>query len=114
MARTLGLPLLLVSLVIGGYLFLQQNKTEGPTSPAITQAESQANAAVAGTNFQAADATLGAWYTENQTYAGATLAPGSQVVLVRADATGYCLQSVGGTIVEHENGPGGTAQPGTC
>jgi hypothetical protein len=114
MARTLGLPLLLVSLLIGGYLFLQQNKTEGPTSPAITQAESQANAAVVGTNFQAADGTLQAWFAENQTYAGATLAPGSNVTLVRADATGYCLQSVGGTIVEHENGPGGSAEPGGC
>ena len=55
-----------------------------------------------------------AWFAENQTYAGATLAPGAAVVLVRADATSYCLQSNTGTIVEHENGPGGTAQPGPC
>ena len=114
MAKTLGLPLLLVSLLIGGYLFLQQNKSEGPTSPAITQAESQANAAVAGTNFQAAAASLQAWLAEHGTYAGATLDPSLTVQLVRADATSYCLQSNVGTAVEHEIGPGGQPQPGSC
>jgi hypothetical protein len=112
MTRSLGLPLLLVSLIIGAYLFATQSKSEGPTSPAITQAEAQAN--VAGTNFQGAAASLQTWFAENQTFAGATLAPGSAVVLVRADTTSYCLQSNAGTIVEHENGPGGTAQPGPC
>jgi hypothetical protein len=113
-ARTLGLPVLLISLIIGAYLFATQSKNEGPTSPAITQAEAQANQAVAGTNFQGADASMQAWFAENQTYAGATLAPGAAVVLVRADTTSYCLQSNAGTAVEHENGPGGTAQPGPC
>jgi hypothetical protein len=53
---------------------------------------------------------LQAYYDENQTYVGATLPPGSGVVLARADATSYCLQSGN----EHEIGPGGTPQPGTC
>ena len=114
MTRTVGLPLLLISLVIGAYLFAQQSKTEGPTSPAITQEEAAANAAVAGTNFQGATASLQAWLAEHGTYAGATLDPSLTVQLVRADATSYCLQSNVGTAVEHEIGPGGQPQPGSC
>jgi hypothetical protein len=114
MTRTVGLPLLLISLVIGAYLFAQQSKTEGPTSPAITQDEAAANSAVAGTNFQAATASLQAWLAEHGTYAGATLDPSLTVQLVQADATSYCLQSNVGTAVEHEIGPGGQPQPGSC
>jgi hypothetical protein len=114
MRRTLGLPLVLVSLAIGGYLFVANSKSDGPTAPAITQAESQADAATAGTNFTAADQVLQGAYLNNGTYAGATLPPGSGVTLVRADATSYCLQAVVGTAVEHENGPGGQAAPGPC
>ena len=114
MTRTLGLPLLLVSLVIGAYLFVQQSKNNGPTSPAVTQDINQANSAVAGTNFQAASASLQAWLAEHGTYAGATLDPSLTVQLVRADGTSYCLQSNVGTEVEHEIGPGGQVQPGSC
>ena len=114
MSRTLGLPLLLVALLVGGYLFVAQNKSNGPSSPVVTQAESQAESFTAGTNFQAADQVLQGWYAENGTYAGATMAPGSGVTLVRADATSYCIESVAGTTVEHETGPGGQPQPGSC
>ena len=114
MSRLLGLPLVLVSLAVGGYLFVAQSRTEGPTAPAVAQAVTQAESVVAGTNFQGADMSLQAWYAENATYAGATLPPGSGVILVRADATGYCLQTVVGGAVEHELGPGGQPQPGSC
>ena len=114
MSRTLGLPLLLVSLAVGGYLFMAQSKSSGPTSAVVTQAESQASAFTAGTNFQGADQVMEGWYAENGTYAGATLPPGSGVDLVRADATSYCLQTVAGSTVEHEVGPGGQPQPGSC
>jgi hypothetical protein len=115
MGRTLGLPLLLVTLLIGGYLFMQQSKTSGPSAPAITQAETQAQAFVAGTNFQGTDAVLQAWFAANGTYAGATAPPGAGVALVRADASSYCLQTLGdATSVMHETGPNGTAQPGPC
>ena len=114
MTRTLGLPLLLVSLIIGAYLFVQQSKSNGPTSPAVTQDIAQANSAVAGTNFQAASASLQAWLAEHGTYAGATLDPSLSVQLVRGDATSYCLQMTNQTVVEHENGPGGQPQPGSC
>jgi hypothetical protein len=112
--RTLGLPLLLVALVVGGYLFVQQSKTQGPTAPAVTQAEQQAQAAVAGTAFQGADQELQAWYAANGTYAGATLSPGAGVTLVRADASSFCLQAGSGTAVEHQDGPSGQAQTGPC
>ena len=114
MSRLLGLPILLVSLAVGGYLFVSQTRSEGPTASAITQAEAQAQSAVAGANFSGAAVLLQAWYAENATYAGATLPPGSGVVLVRADASAYCLQTVAGSAVQHELGPGGQPQPGPC
>jgi len=111
MGRVLGLPLLAISLALGAYLYSAHARTQGPAAPTVTQAETQADAAVAATNFQGADVSLQAWFAANATYAGATLPPGSGVVLVRADTTGYCLQS--GTD-EHETGPGGQPQPGPC
>ncbi len=114
MSRLLGVTLLLVSVAVGGYLFAAQSRSEGPTAPAVTQAEAQAESAVAATNFQGADASLQAWYAGNATYAGATLPPGSGVILVRADASAYCLQTAAGGAVEHELGPGGQPQPGSC
>jgi hypothetical protein len=105
---------MLVALLIGGYLFVQQAKTSGPTSAAVTQAETQAEVNVAATNFQAADTALQAWFAEHQTYAGATVDPSYQVTLVRADAASYCLQTTAGSAVEHEQGPGGQPQPGAC
>jgi hypothetical protein len=110
MARTIGLPSLLVVLVIGGYLYAKDVKTNGPTAPSVTQEINQAQTSVAATNFQAAGTALQAWYAQNGTYAGATLPPGSGVVLARADATSYCLQAG----AEHANGPGGPVQPGRC
>ena len=115
MARTLGLPLMLVTLLIGGYLFMQQSKTSGPTSSVVTQAETQAAAFTAATNFQGTVAVLQASFAANGTYAGAALPPGSGVVLIRGDATSYCLQTTGdATSVMHETGPNGTVQPGPC
>jgi hypothetical protein len=107
---TVGLPMLLVALALGGYLYAKDAKTNGPTSPAVTQAVAQAQSSVAATNFSGAATALQAFFVQNGTYAGATLPPGSGVLLVRADATSYCLQSG----AEHETGPGGTAQPGPC
>jgi hypothetical protein len=114
MTRAFGLVAILAALAVGAYLFAVQSRKEGPTANAVTQAESQAVSAAAGTNFQGAGQVLQAWYAANGTYAGATLPPGSGVALARADQSGYCLQSnVGGTL-EHELGPGGAPPPGEC
>jgi hypothetical protein len=108
--RLLGLPALLVALAVGGYLMTKQMQTNGPTSPPVQQAITQAQGAVAATNFSGADTAMQAFFAQSGTYAGATLPPGSGVVLVRSDATSYCLQAG----AEHENGPGGQPQPGPC
>jgi len=110
MTRLIGLPMLLVTLAIGGYLYSKDMKSNGPTSPTVTQMIGQANSAVAATNFQQADAAMQAFYAQSGTYAGAVLPPGTGVVLVRSDASSYCLQAG----AEHETGPGGAAQPGSC
>jgi hypothetical protein len=114
MTRAFGLVAILSALAAGAYLFAVQSRKEGPTANAVTQAESQAVSAAAGTNFQGAAQVLQAWYAANGTYAGATLPPGSGVVLARADQSGYCLQANVGDTLEHELGPGGSPQPGEC
>ena len=114
MGRTLGLPLLLIALAVGGYLFVQQNKDNGPASQTVTQEIAQANAAVAGTAFQAADQELQAFDAANGTYAGATLSPGAGATLVRADATSFCLQADVNGALEHQTGPNGQTAAGPC
>jgi hypothetical protein len=115
MTRTLGLTMLLVSLLIVGALFIQQMQTSGPSAPAVTHAETQAQGAVGATNLQGMASALQAWYATNGTYAGATLPSGSGVALVHADATSYCLETIGSaTGTMHEIGPYGIPQPGAC
>lgn len=110
MVRVLGIPALLVAVVLGIYLSAKGMQSNGPTSPAGQQEIAQAHSATAGLDFNQAAPALQAFFDQNHTYAGATLPPGSGVVLVQAGATSYCLQSGN----EHEVGPGGTPQPGPC
>jgi hypothetical protein len=110
MLRVLSIPAILVALFLGAYLSTQQMKSNGPTSSSGQQQIAQAQSAGAGVDFNQVVPGLQAYFDEHQTYAGATLPPGSGVTLVRADTTSYCLQSGN----EHEIGPGGTPQPGTC
>jgi hypothetical protein len=106
---------MLVALLIGGYLFTRQSASSGPSAPAVTQAESQAQTYAAATNIQAMTSVLQAWYAANGTYAGAALPAGSGLTLARADATAFCLQTVGDpAAVMHEAGPNGTVQSGPC
>ena len=110
MLRVLGIPGILITLFVGAYLSTQDMRSNGPTSPAGQQEIEQAHSATAGLNFSQALPALQAYFDQNHTYAGATLPLGSGVVLASADATSYCLQDAN----EHEVGPGGTPQPGTC
>lgn len=112
MTRLLGIPGLLIVLAVGGYLYAQNAKSNGPTSPPVQQAITQAQVNVAATNFEGADAAMQGFYAQNGTYVGASLPPGTGVVLMTASATSYCLQTPAGD--QHEDGPGGTAQPGAC
>lgn len=104
--------LLVLTLAIGGYLFVRQSKTEGPISQAAQQEEAQATAAASATSFDAALPTLQAWYADHGTYAGAALPPSYGVTLVRGDAISFCLESADGQA--HETGPNGAPAAGPC
>jgi hypothetical protein len=112
MTRSLGMVFLLISLAVGGYLFSQQAKTSGPTSTLAQQAETQASVDAAATNFAGAVPTLQAWFADHGTYAGASIPASFGVVLVRGDATSYCLQTTDGQ--SHEVGPSGAPAAGPC
>jgi hypothetical protein len=108
--RILGIPAVLIALLIGAYVSTQNMRSNGPTSQSGQQEIAQAQSSTAGVNFAQAVPALQAYFDQYHTYVGATLAPGSGVVLVSADASSYCLQDGN----EHEVGPGGTPQPGPC
>jgi hypothetical protein len=110
MTRSLVLPLLVISLAVGGFLFVRQAQSTGPTSSVAQQAETQASQDASATDFAAALPAIQAYYADNGTYVGLTLPPAFAVTVVRADATSYCLQS--GT--EHLDGPGGQSAAGPC
>ena len=116
MGRLLGLPFLVISLAGGAYMFAQQSKSvTGATGlPSASQAIAQAQSAVESANLLAAVRAVESWYAQNETYAGAPLSPGSGATLVRADATGYCVQTGGGASFQHVAGPNGIPQPGPC
>jgi len=110
MTRSLALPLLLISLAVGGFLFVRQAQSTGPTSSVAQQAETQASQDAAATNFDAALPAIQAYFTDNGTYVGLSLPPAFAITVVRADATSYCLQSGD----EHLDGPGGGPAAGPC
>lgn len=110
MLRVLGIPALLVAVVVGVYLSAKSMQSNGPSSTSGQQAITQAQSEAAATDFSQAAAAMQAFYLQSGTYAGATLPPGTGVVLASANATSYCLQSGN----EHEVGPGGQAQAGPC
>jgi hypothetical protein len=110
--RTLGIVSLLVVLAVGGYLMTKQMGSGDSSTPPAQQMITQAQTAVAAANFGQAASSMQDALALDGTYAGATLPPGTGVVLVRADATSYCLQTPAGG--QHEDGPGGEPQTGPC
>jgi hypothetical protein len=114
MGRSLAFPLLLIALAVGGFLFVRQAQSVGPTSNTATRAETQVAAEATATDFAAARPVLQAWFADHGTYAGVTLPPVYAVEVARADASSFCLQTGVGTAATHELGPGGQAQSGPC
>jgi hypothetical protein len=110
MVRVVAIPALLIAVFVGVYLSTQGMRSNGPTSPAGQQAITEAQSATAGVNFSQVVPGLQAYFDLHHTYVGAPVPDGSEVVLALADSTSYCLQSGS----EHEDGPGGTPQPGPC
>lgn len=104
----------LITLAITGVLFVMQDRSSAPASPAITGVESQALVTAAAANFGPVDQLLQVDYAQDGTYVGAVLLEGSGVILARATGTSYCLETnLDGTFA-HENGPGGSPAPGRC
>ena len=114
MGRAVTLVGSVCSLAVAALLMAMNMQHNGPTSPAVQQAEQEAKAAVSGMNFTAAATELETYRAENGSYVGATLPPSFGVTLVRADATSYCLQSGVATGLQHFSGPGGPAAAGPC
>jgi hypothetical protein len=104
----------LVALAAGAYFFAASANDEGPASTQVRTVERQAAEAAATANLQAAATELENFMAANGTYQGATLTAADDVVLVRADAAAYCIETGVGAAVEHEAGPGGSPQPGAC
>jgi histidine ammonia-lyase len=108
------LLLAVISLGVTGALMLSQGPSQGPTSAAATQAESQAIATGAAAVFSPVDQLLQVDLSQTGTYVNAELPVGSGVTLAQATATSYCLEAdLSGTVV-HENGPGGSPAVGHC
>jgi hypothetical protein len=106
----LMLGITLAAVAFGGWRMLLpgggggSNAVEDATSALITQTTRAF--------FTGADASLSAQHTATGSYAGTPLQP--PLALVRADETSYCVQLTKGPLLQHEIGPGGTAQPGAC
>jgi hypothetical protein len=101
--RIFGVVGMLGALVVTAVLATGQ--LGGGSSPSPTVSIDQAV-------FTAADVTLAAYRAGSGTFVGAP--PPQGVTLVRADAASYCIQAVQGTVVQHEDGPGGAVQTGPC
>ena len=106
--------LALCTLAIVGALVSREGKTLGPTSTAVTNAESQAVATASAAVFQPVDQVLQVDEAQTGTYVGAQLPAGTGVTVAQASTTAYCLEAnLSGTVV-HEYGPGGTPATGVC
>jgi hypothetical protein len=95
---------------LGGWRMLLPGM--GSTSKTVDDGISSMLATTTQAAFTGAAASLDAQRTATGSYAGTRLAPG--MVLVRADAASYCVQTRGGTLVQHETGPGGSPAIGPC
>lgn len=112
MIRSLGFVSLLAALAIGGYLASAQWRSAGPTSPAASTPRAAAGTEVGTLNLQQAALALEQFRAESGSYSGAALG-GFGVILRRADAGAYCVETVRAPVA-HLAGPGGTAAAGPC
>jgi hypothetical protein len=113
MARGLGLISILISLAAGAYLMSAQMSTQSPAKQNGARVVDMAQSAAAATTLQQAASALDQSKALNGSYAGASLA-GFGVTLVRADASGYCLQAGSNGSIFYLAGPGGSVAAGAC
>jgi hypothetical protein len=112
MTKFLGLVSLLAALAVGGYLVSAQMGTTGPTSKTGSSAIAEAQGEVSTLNLQQAALALEQARAASGTYAAAEVG-GFGVVLRRADATSYCVETMRAP-ASHLAGPGGTPASGRC
>jgi hypothetical protein len=105
---TLGLTIAAVA--FGGWRMLLPGTGSGTSD--VTDGVSSLVSATLQASFTAGQASLDAQMTATGSYAGAVVR--APLTLVRADAASYCLQLEQGPVLQHLDGPGGTAQPGAC
>jgi hypothetical protein len=105
---TIGVSIAAVA--VGGWRMLLPASSSTATS--VGNGVSSLLATTTGAAFTGAAASLDAQRSATGSYAGAPLAPG--MVLVRADAASYCVQTQRGSLVQHEDGPGGSPAMGPC
>ena len=105
---TLGLTIATVA--FGGWRMLLPGADSASSD--VTDGVSSLISTTLQASFTAGQASLDAQRTVSGSYAGAVVRP--PLTLVRADATSYCLQLEQGAVLQHLDGPGGTAQPGNC
>lgn len=115
MARGFGVLSLIVSLAIAGvFVSSQLGPASKPTPPQQNRAVAEANAAAAGLTAAQAERQLAAYQAEHGTFAGATVTGIGGVTILRADATGFCLQLATSADVLYDAGPGGTPTTQHC
>ena len=105
---TIGLTVAAVA--VGGWRFALP--VSSSSQQQIEQGVSSLLNTVTSAEFTGAEATLDAERSSTGSYAGAPVT--APVVLVRADATSYCIEIVQGSAAAHVNGPGGSPASGTC
>jgi hypothetical protein len=97
-------------LIFGGWRMLLPGADSASSD--VSDGVSNMLTTVVKAQFTGAEASLDAQRTATGSYAGAAVAP--PVVLVRADASTYCLQLTQGPELQHLNGPDGTPAAGAC
>lgn len=105
-----AIGLSIAAFAVGGWRTLVPGMDS--TSKSVDDSISSMLATTTQAAFTGAAASLDAQRTATGSYAGTPLAPG--MVLVRADAISYCVQTSGRSIVQHETGPGGPPTIGPC
>ena len=105
---TVGITIAAVA--FGGWRMLLPGT--GGASSEVSGSVSTMLTSVVKAQFTGAEASMDTQRIATGSYAGAAVQP--PIVLVRADAAGYCLQLSQGPELQHVNGPGGTPEPGAC
>jgi hypothetical protein len=107
---SLTIGLTIAAVAVGGWKFVLPVGTDSQQQ--IAQGVTNVLDTITSAEFTGAQATLDAQRNATGSYAGAPLT--APVVLVRADATSYCIQVVVGAVAHHLAGPGGTSSVGPC